>query len=175
MSFFRPEARAALRRWREVILAAALAALGLWWILGAGGILAWLGWALIVIALATLVMGIQRARFRQGGGGPGVVVVDEGRIAYLGPLTGGVVATAELERLTLDPTARPPHWILEQPGAPPLFIPVNAEGAEGLFDAFALLPGLRTGRMLDELAGRSARPVVIWERRGARPAVHRLH
>ncbi len=175
MSFFRPEARAALWRWREVIVAAGLAAVGLWWILGIGGFLGWLGWGMIAVAALALIAGIQRARFRQGGGGPGLVLVDEGQITYMGPLTGGMLSVAELERLTLDPASRPPRWILEQPGAPPLFIPVNAEGAERLFDAFAGLPGFRTERMLAELSGRSAHPVVIWERHGARPALQWLH
>ncbi len=175
MSFFRPEAKAALWRWREVIAAAATAAVGAWWILGAGGFLAWLGWGLIAVAALMVVAGHQRARFRQGGGGPGLVEVDEGQITYMGPLAGGMMSVADLERLTFDPTARPPCWILEQPGAPPLFIPVNAAGAEQLFDAFAGLPGFRTERMLAELAGRASRPAVIWQRHGARPALQWLH
>jgi len=110
-----------------------------------------------------------------GGGGPGVVQVDEGRILYFGPLSGGTVAAADIERLTLDPTARPAHWVLEHAGQPPLFIPVNAAGAEALFDVFSALPGLKTERMLGELRRRARHPVVIWERRRLRPVGQRLH
>ncbi|TMV10291.1 hypothetical protein FGK63_04295 [Ruegeria sediminis] len=175
MSFVRPEAKAALWRWREVLAAVVVALLGVSWIGGPGGLLGWIGWVLVVVAAALAVVGVQRARFRTGAGGPGVVTVDEGQIAYMGPLTGGMVAAREMERLALDPTARPAHWILEQPGQPTLHIPVNAEGAEALFDVFATLPGLRTEQMLSELNGGAAHPVVIWERRPSRPPEARLH
>jgi hypothetical protein len=175
MSFLRPEAKAALWRWRELLAAAGLGALGAWWTFGTGGLLGWIGAALIALAGAIAVIGLQRGRFRMGAGGPGVVVVDEGEITYLGPLTGGSIAVAGIDRLALDPTARPAHWVLGRAGAMPLCIPVNAEGAEALFDAFATLPGLRTERMLAEL-GNGAAPVVIWERPAPPPApVQRLH
>ena len=175
MSFFRPEARAALWRWREVLAASGLGVLGLYWVLGPGGLLVWVGWLTLALAVALAIVGVQRGRFRTGAGGPGVVLVDEGEITYMGPLTGGTVAAPDLERLTLDPGARPPHWVLEQPGQAPLFIPVNAEGSDGLFDVFAALPGLRTERMLSQLRAGGAHPVVIWERRPMRPATCSLH
>ncbi len=175
MSFFRPEAKLALWRWREVLVAGFVLILGLSWISGPGGLLAWLGWLLIVVSMALAVIGVQRARFRNGAGGPGVVTIDEGQITYLGPLDGGIVAAREIERLALDPTSQPAHWVLDQPGQPTLHIPVNAEGAEALFDVFSALPGLKTEQMLSELNGRAAHPVVIWERTPSRPAHHRLH
>lgn len=175
MSFIRPEARAGLWRWREVLSGAAVSCLGLWWAIGPGGLLGWVGGALCLAGLALCVVGLQRARFRAGDGGPGVVQVDEGQITYFGPLDGGTVAAGELARLVLDPTAHPAHWLLEQPGAPALAIPVNAEGADVLFDVFAALPGIRTERMLAELRGRAAHPVVIWERHGTRRDHQRLH
>ena len=46
--FLRPEARAALMRWREVLLAGAVAALGLRWGLAAFGALQIVGWAMVV-------------------------------------------------------------------------------------------------------------------------------
>ena len=133
------------------------------------------GWALVVVGLVIAVIGAQRLRFRLGAGGPGVVQVDEGQIAYFGPLTGGAVAASELQCLRLDHTAKPPHWVLEQPGQPPLAIPVNAEGHEALFDVFAALPGLKTERMLTELRRRGPHQVVIWERSSSRPEHQRLH
>lgn len=175
MSFIRPEARAALARWREALAGAAVAALGLYWALGVGGLLGWIGWLLLPAGAGIAVIGVQRARFRRAGQGPGVVLVDEGEITYMGPLSGGSVSVSDLERLVLDPSARPAHWALEQPGQPVLHIPVNAEGATDLFDVFAALPGLRTERMLAELNRGGAHPVVIWERRPTRPEHLRLN
>lgn len=173
--FFRPEAKAALWRWREVLLGAALALLGLWWSLGPGGLLAVPGWALVLGGAALGFVGVQRGRFRGAGDGPGAVQVDEGQIAYFGPLTGGVVALNALERLTLDATLRPAHWRLEAPGQAPVMIPVNAAGSDALFDAFARLPGLRTERMLAELRAGKPHATVIWERTPLRLAHALLH
>ncbi len=175
MSFVRPELRDAAMRWREVLCAVGLVLLGLWWLLGAGGLLAWVGVALIIGGAALALVGLQRARFRRQGGGPGVVQVDEGQITYFGPLGGGSVAVADLVRLTLDQRGQPDHWVLEQNGAAPLSVPVNAEGADALFDVFATLPGLRTARMLAQLRARSALPVVIWQRVAPVPERQRLH
>lgn len=175
MSFIRPEVRAGLWRWREVLIGGSALVLGSWWLIGPGGLLGWLGAAVVVIGVALIVLGFQRARFRARNGGVGLVQVDERQITYFGPLSGGAVAVGELQRLALDPTGDPAHWVLDQPGEPALFIPVNAEGAEALFDVFATLPGLRTERMLAELNGPSTHPVVIWERRSMRPNHQWLH
>lgn len=175
MSFVRPEARAAIARWREALAGAALAGLGLFWIIGPGGLLGWAGIVLLLAGGALIWIGVQRARFRGRGGGIGMVQVDERQITYFGPMSGGSVSLSELTRLTLDPSGRPAHWMLAQPGEPPLAIPVNAEGADQLFDAFAALPGLRTEYMLQNLREGGAHPVVIWERQSERPAHLRLH
>lgn len=86
MSFVRPEARAALWRWREVLVGLVVAAIGLWWALAAHGLVQWVGGAVLLTGLALILLGIQRGRFRTGTGGPGVVRVDEGLITYFGPL-----------------------------------------------------------------------------------------
>ncbi len=175
MSFLRPEAKAQLIRWREVLAGGAMGLLGLWWLIGPGGLLVLPAIALILAGAALGWVGVQRARFRSAGQGPGTVRVDEGQITYFGPLTGGVVALREMVALTLDKTLFPDHWQLSQPGQPELLIPVNAEGAEALFDAFATLPGLRTERMLHALQGREAHTIVIWQREGHASAPLRLH
>ncbi|WP_424977884.1 hypothetical protein [Leisingera sp. S232] len=175
MSFIRPEARAQLWRWREVIAAVLMFLLGVKLAFASFGFTAITGWALVATGLVTAIIGAQRMRFRSGTGGPGVVQVDEGQIAYFGPLTGGAVAASELERLALDPSSKPPHWLLEQPGQAPLAIPVNAEGNEALFDVFAALPGLKTEKMLSVLRNAGPHQVVIWERSASRPDHQRLH
>ncbi|BDY16807.1 MAG: hypothetical protein CMN13_03565 [Roseobacter sp.] len=175
MSFLRPEAKAELWRWREVLGGIAVALIGLWLVAGPGLLLAIPGYALILAGVIFVWIGGQRVRFRKTGLGAGAVQVDEGQIAYFGPLTGGVIALREMERLSLERGAYPAHWKLEQPGQNPVMIPVDAAGADALFDAFAALPGLRTERMLAELADDKTLSVVIWERRSMRPASTLLH
>lgn len=171
----RPEARAQILRWREALVGGAIGALGLWWVIGPGGLLILPAIGLIVAGAALIWVGVQRARFRSTGQGPGSVRVDEGQITYFGPLTGGVVALRELSRLTLEKGLYPAHWRLTQPGQPDLLIPVNAEGAEALFDAFATLSGLRTERMLHGLQGADPHSIVIWQRGEQKNAPLRLH
>ncbi len=175
MSFVRPQARAALWRWREVLTGTGLGGIGLWWVLTTAGLLHWLGYVAIALAAAILVMGLQRARFRAGSGGPGIVTVVEGQVAYFGPLTGGIVAVRDLSALALDPSGTPAHWVLSQPDQPDLHIPLTAEGAEALFDAFATLPGLRTEHMLAQMRRLPDHPTVIWQRSQSAPSHLRLH
>ena len=175
MSFLRPEARETLWRWREVLVGLGALIGGAWLVLGPGRLLAVPGAALLVLGLLLVWVGVQRGRFRRAGDGVGVVRVDEGQISYFGPLTGGVIALRELERLSLDASHHPAHWRLEQPGQAALLIPVNASGSEALFDAFAALPGLKTERMLAEMQTGLPQAVVIWERRPLRPAHALLH
>ncbi|MFZ5963494.1 hypothetical protein ACOXXX_11120 [Thalassococcus sp. BH17M4-6] len=176
MAMIRPAAREALWRWREVLIGAGVLLLGLYWgFFTGGGFLHYVGYAVVLIGLALGIAGVQRARFRQGGGGPGVVQINEGRVGYFGPLTGGVVDLADLTALTLDPTARPPHWILSQTGQPDLQVPLTAKGADSLFDAFATLPGIRTEHMLRQMQGGARYPVVIWRSPDAPDLPERLH
>ncbi|MEM8654817.1 MAG: hypothetical protein AAGF36_08730 [Pseudomonadota bacterium] len=164
MTFFRPEAKAALWRWREVLAGLALAILALWWLAQARGVLGYIAPVMLVGAGALIMVGLQRGRFRGAGGGLGTVQVVEGEVIYFGPLSGGSVALREVQRLTLDGRHAPPHWQLDQPERPPLMIPVDADGADALFDAFATLPGLKTERMLARLRAPTDTPVLIWER-----------
>ncbi|MGC3938582.1 hypothetical protein ACOTTU_12330 [Roseobacter sp. EG26] len=171
----RPEAKAQLLRWREALAGAFMVAVGLWWLLGPGRLLIFPAAALIVAGGALIWIGVQRARFRNAGEGPGSVRVDEGQITYFGPLTGGAVALQELSQLTLDKGLFPAHWRLRQPGHPELLIPINAEGADALFDAFATLSGLRTERMLSALQTKGKHPIVIWQRDPSANAQISLH
>lgn len=170
MSMIRPEATQIILRWRDALAGVAVLGLGLWWALTAYGVLNWLGWLLLPLAAALIWTGARRARFHMGGGGPGVVSVDEGAVAWMGPFTGGAVPLSELDRLELDPTRDPAIWRLHAPGQPVLEIPVTAEGADALFDAFARLPGLDTARMLTQLRAGAQAPVTIWQK--SRPRLH---
>jgi hypothetical protein len=162
--FIRPEARAALWRWREVLAALLLAVVGLWWGLTSFGLLMWLGWAMCGGGAVLAFIGVQRVRFARSGG-IGVVTVDERRVAYFGPLTGGVVDLDDLARLEIEPEAYPaPHWILTGQDGTRVEIPVDATGSDVLFDAFAALPGLRTGVIVDVLSRTPAARTVLWAR-----------
>ena len=169
----RPEVIAFLSRWHEAFLAVAVGGLGIYLVLTSFGILAWIGGAMIAMAPFQFYAGIQRGRFRGRSGGPGVVTVTEGQVAYFGPLTGGAIALSELSRLSLDSASHPPCWVLEQPGQPALQVPLNAEGADALFDVFAALPGIRTDRMLEEMRRTtSPQSTVIWEKPRDRMRLH---
>ena len=158
--FLRPEVRAALFRLREVIAGAALAALGLWWAVTAFGLLRWVGVVLIAAGAALVFAAAQRLRFGATGGGAGVVSLDEGRLAYFGPVTGGILDLGDLVSLTWDTG----QWILVGQDGTRLAIPADAEGAERLFDAFAALPGLSSQRLVTARAAPDGVAVPVWRR-----------
>lgn len=172
--FFRPEAKAFLHRWREVFAGLALGALALWFMLGPGQLLAGVGAICAVVAVLLVIVGVQRGRFRGDDGGVGAVRVVEGQVAYFGPLHGGAVSLRNLARLTLDPSGHPVHWKLEAQNGETLWIPVDAAGAEALFDAFAALPGLDMARMLQALQSEGKTSQVIWEHRSVQASRARL-
>ena len=164
MSLIRPEAQAALWRWREVLLGLGLVLLALWWGTTAFGFLRWMVGALGMAGGMLMIAGAQRGRFRLGADGFGVVQVVEGQIRYFGPVTGGAISMSELDFIELDRRQAPPFWVLSQPGIDAVNIPIDAKGAEALFDAFSALPELRTDFMLSQLQGQSRNRVVIWQR-----------
>lgn len=173
----RPELRDALHRGREVIAAAALGALGLWVALQGGWLLQGLGAVLGLLALGWAVPALRRLRFGQAVAAPGVVEVDEGQIAYLGPAFGGFVALPDLVEIRLVTMRGRRLWRLRQTDGQVLLIPVDATGAERLFDAFASLPGMDMAALVAALSpGTAAAPGgliagpdmrVLWRRPGA--------
>ncbi|WP_373355089.1 hypothetical protein [Pseudoroseicyclus sp. CXY001] len=170
---FRPEARAALARWRELIAGLALTALAALWAWQSWGLLRWVAVALALAGLAIALTGFQRGRFRNPGGGLGVVELDEGRLSWLGPRGGGAVAMGELASLDYHPAEglAPEHWRLRDKTGAELTIPAGAAGIERLFDACAALPGLSPARLAS--AQRRGLPVRLWPEPAALP--RRLH
>ncbi|MGP6086997.1 hypothetical protein [Antarctobacter jejuensis] len=172
----RPEAMKTIRQWQEALIGLAVMALGVYWgFFTGGGLLHWIGYLVLAIGIALVFTGIQRGRFRQGDGGPGVVQIVERRISYFGPLSGGIIDLEALTALTLDPTSEPPVWLLHAPGQEALAIPLTAKGADQLFDAFANLPGIRTEHMLRQMQEGAAHRVVIWRAPSVRDTTRRLH
>jgi hypothetical protein len=173
MNFLRPEVTAALRRGQEVIAAACVGLFGLW--------LSWLGgylllpMGLLILALGVILarLGWRRMQFAQEVLAPGIIDVDEAQVGYMGPTEGGYLSLDELVELRLMTLQGRRMWRLKQADGQALLIPVEAEGAGRLFDAFATLPGMDTGALVAALApamglGRSgpnlAETRVIWRR-----------
>jgi hypothetical protein len=151
MPMIRPAARAALSRWSEVILAGGVAVFGLW-LLALGGVILWpIGLAVVALAGFLALTGWRRLRFRQAVAAPGVVEVVEGQVSYLGPEIGGFVSLTELTELRLITLRGRRLWRLKQADGQALLIPVDATGAEALFDAFASLPGMDMAALLAAL------------------------
>ncbi|RUS60760.1 hypothetical protein EGN72_07625 [Pseudorhodobacter sp. E13] len=152
MSFIRPEARAALWRGREVFAALGLGAIGLWCIALGGLVLAPVGAAIAALAAGFGLLAWRRLRFAQTGDAPGVVELDEGQISYFGPSFGGAVALRELVELRLLTVQARRVWRLRQQDGQVLLIPVEAAGADRLFDAFASLPGMDSRDLVDAVS-----------------------
>ncbi len=169
--FLRPEVRALAWRFRDMLIGAGLVMLGLFWGLRSIGILSWIGYGMVVLGIIWAIAGLQRARFRQDGDGPGVVQIRERRLAYFGPLDGGVMDVKDLTHLEIDPSSHPkPSWVLTGIGEQHIAIPVNATGAEDLFDIFASLPGIKTSAVLDVLSKTPDQRVTVWRR--DKPLLH---
>ena len=180
MSFIRPEILDRARRWRESLAGAAAAACGAWLGLTGTGAAAVVGTVLVLGGALLVFAGVQRARFRRGGQGAGVVGLDEGRLTYFGPVEGGVVAVEDLAHVDLvsagsGSAGLVSSWVLESPGAAPLVIPVDAAGAEVLFDVFASLPGIDTGAMLRAVDAAHRGRVTIWSRQARSDPRIRAH
>jgi hypothetical protein len=170
-AFIRPELRAALWRWRDILIGVALMVFGVWAMVWPGGLLGAIGGFVALTGFGVALTGLQRWRFRAPRDGPGTVDVDEGQVTYFGPLTGGAVALREVTELALVRAGQTPHWRLSA-GEEHLFIPVDADGADALFDAFTTLPGLKVQSMLSALEDGSDTDIVIWTRAEAPP--HRV-
>ena len=171
MAFIRPDVKEAVSRFRDAIAGIAVSLLGVYWALNGVGFMSIVGTSLAVAGALLVFAGIQRGRFRSGAGGPGIVSVDEGQVTYYGPLEGGSVVISELAKVEFDATARPKaEWILHDPVTGPLRIPINAEGADALFDVFSKLEGIQTEKMLAAMKSRRRQQTVIWQAK--RRALH---
>jgi len=160
----RPEVKEGLLRWREALVGSAVSIFGIYWAANGLGFISAIGTVLAIAGALLVFAGIQRARFRVGTGGSGVVYVDEGQVSYFGPVSGGSLAVADLQQIEFDPTVKPhAEWVLHDHANVLLRIPTNAEGADALFDVFSGLEGLHTEKMLSGLRNDHGKRVVIWQ------------
>ena len=175
MSFLRPELAEGLRRWREPIGWAVLLAAGVW--LAARGYarvepaLFALGLLLAGAGLGLMRGAIGRLRLRADAPAEGVVVIDEARIAYLGPRTGGVVDLPSVVRVEIVsrphvPQASAHAWVITTDDGTRLVIPLGAEGAEGLFDALSPLPGIDFDAGAAAVAASGPGRATMWRKAG---------
>ena len=178
MSFIRPELLTTAHRWREVIAGAALGAFGLWTATRGGWVLVPLGLALLALGTAWAFTALRRLRFQQDGEAPGIVRVTEAQIAYYGPRVGGFVGLPDLAEIRLLTLRGRRIWKLKQGDGQLLHIPVESDGAEALFDAFATLPGIDMAALVAALGtdapASDARVIalnevdrLLWTRKGA--------
>lgn len=169
MSFLRPEIVARLRFWREPLGWGAVALLGMIIIAtgyaGLGRLL--VGSLLIGVGLLMAAGAIRRTRLGSDVPEAGVVTVDEGRIAYLGPIEGGVLGLSTLDRVEVSAG----DWVLTGSDGTRLRIPRGALGAEALPDALAPLPGLDLARAVAAFRLGRPFPVTIWQATQVVPAL----
>lgn len=169
---------AQIEPWREVMAALALGAFGLWVASRGGAILVPAGLAIGALGVAWAVTARRRMRFHREVGAPGVVEVVEGQVSYMGPVVGGAVSLDELADLRLVSLRGRRLWRLRQADGQAILIPVDAAGADGLYDAFVSLPGMDTGALVAALSpaptavGTAAlavepAPVLVWRRQAA--------
>ncbi len=167
MSFIRPEVTRWMIRWRETILATGLSLAGLLTILHGLDRYNWLTQAIgVVLALlggALFLASYQRTLFANSRKGPGLVEVTERQITYLASDDGASVDIAAMTRLELRTSVNAERmWVLKQSEGPTLFIPTGAAGAEKLFDAFAILPGIDTSRLISALNSTGNSREIVW-------------
>lgn len=172
----RPEVQAALWRWREVAAGAGVVLAGLWLMRLGGYLLLPLGAVISLAGVALAVLAWRRLHFASSGDAPGVVSVDEGQVSYMGPQVGGFISLRDLSELRLISMRGRRLWRLKQADGQALLIPVDAAGAEALFDAFSTLPGMSSATLITALtppSGADSRAVMaggenrmVWRRDG---------
>ncbi len=172
----RAEAAQAAYRWREVIAAGAVGLIGLWLIWLGGYLLLPVGIAVLAFGTTWVVTALRRMRFVQDIMAPGMVEVDEGQIGYLGPTLGGYVALPDLVELRLVTMQGRRLWRLKQADGQTLLIPVDAAGADRLFDAFGSLPGMDMAALVaavdtPQVAGQGGLPALRGDMLAETPAM----
>jgi hypothetical protein len=176
MSFIRPAATGAIRRWGEPAAAGGLVVLtgwlGIGWA-GQGGALGWIVLAAAALALFWLRAAVLGALAVRPVTGAGLVVLREGEVGYMGPHGGGFMELDDLIRIDIYIVApgQDPVWRLVGRSGSALVIPATAEGAAHLPEALTALPGFSdltaVGVLQRDRPGRH----VIWQRAGQSPGL----
>lgn len=181
MSFIRPEASRTLSTWAEPAIYAGLGILcgvkgigllanGGWF----GGVLAALGLLAIFAFYGAVTRAVYAERTRVQG--PGIVSVLEGRISYLGPLGGAVIARDALISVDIVTNAvgsgvADLHWVLSDESQQRVAIPGSATDADKLLDTLGALPGFDHDAIVRAMKSRSNDRFPVWRRSELRRAV----
>jgi hypothetical protein len=171
LSFVRPEAAGAIRRWAEPAVAAGLLLLagsfGIRWV-GQGGALGWITLAAAALALFWLRAAVLGALAARPVTGAGVAILREGEVGYMGPHGGGFLELDGLVRVEIYLIApgQDPVWRLVGPEGAALAIPATAKGADHLPEALTVLPGFSDMAAVSFLQRDRPGRQVIWQRPG---------
>ena len=163
MSFIRPKARQEIARWSEVAAAVGAAFVGTLLMRMGGFLFLPVGALLTLLSLGWLLTALRRLSFQRPVVAPGVVEVVEGQVGYFGPSFGGFVALDDVTELRLTDFYGARQWRLRTLSGEVLLIPIDATGAEKLFDAFATLPGIDMAALSVAL-NRGASTLPLWTR-----------
>lgn len=187
MSFVRPEVRAAISRYSEVLWAIVALAAALW-LLSLGGIFfSLLSLPFFAVAVAFGLYGSRRARFRsRQSSAPkaeGVVDLVEQELTFFTSGEGAKVALSEVSRIeirTCDSSEgqEDMYWVISQKYAQQVEIPASAVGGDEVFDALVAFPGADYEKVIKASQYKGANRFLIWEddaTRAAREKVVRLH
>jgi hypothetical protein len=166
MSFIRKDLSGPLKQWREPLIwtVLVLTGLALLW-RGMARDAAWLllpGGAAVVTGLLVLPGAVGRARLRALPPGEGLLELDERRIAYFGPLSGGVLDLETITRVEVV-AGISPVWRLSGKAGNVLDIPFAARGAERLPDALSALPGIAIAAGISAIDDPTGRSRIIWQ------------
>ncbi len=169
MSFIRPEAAKALRRWREVLAGLVVGLIGVWLVTNRFGALYLIGWGLAVGGFSMVFAGIRHARFPAGSGGLGIVEVDERKLTYFSPDKGGAVSLDDLLKVAIrtnddSPIASDMFWEWTDTAGQTLSIPGDAEGSEQIFDALSALSGVDHDAIMRASGEVTQNYFVIWRK-----------
>ena len=166
MSFLSPAAAGALRRWGETAVAAAVAGLALWLGLSWEAPLGWMAMAGAVLALFWMRAALLGALAWRSAEGPGIVVIREGEVGYMGPWRGGFLDLDQIVRVEiyLPAPGHDPVWRLVGADGTVLAIPAAAEGIEHLPEALAALPGFSDLAAVGVLRRAEAGRHLVWAR-----------
>jgi len=166
---------AVLRRYGEPAIFAAIAVFAL----GKGIELLWRGAFFGIVptilgAMAALaaIAAVERTFIARRGTreGPGVVLIDEGRISFMGPLDGMVVALDDLRKIEIITAGSPggqidAYWVLKDLSGAVAKIPSAAQNAEVLVDVLGTLPGFDRMAVVVAMAADHPARFAIWQRR----------
>lgn len=163
MSFIRPKVRQEITRWSEVAAAVGAALVGTLLMRMGGFLFLPVGALLTLLSLGWLLNALRRLSFQRPVAAPGVVEVIEGQVGYFGPTFGGFVALDDVIELRLTDFRGARQWRLKTLSGEVLLIPIDATGAEKLFDAFSTLPGIDMAALSAAL-NRGASTLPLWTR-----------